>query len=1100
MTDTQIPKDLADRHPEPDKPAAAVLRRRKRRLWIWAALVALMPVVLACVAVVISLGRDLDAPDWVVAQVEDRASSVLGGGSLAVGKVTVNLGRDLHPRVRMTDTIIRDAAGSPLARIPLIEGLFSPRGIVFQRDALMQELRITGAQINLRRSVDGSVAVSFQAGGADVKQAPSVLDLLDQSDRIFDAPALAALETIRADGVIINYADARAGRAWTVDGGQLSLDVRDATTKLTGDFAVLTGGTGITTLALAYESPRDSQIARIDVAVTDALAADIAAQTPALSWLAGIDAPITAQLSSARAADGTLEPLTARLALGAGVLQPNAATDPIPFDSATADLSFDPMRNTIDFREVAVTGDLGQVQASGQAFLSDMRDGLPQSMTGQFRFGDTALNRPDIYAEPLVIPQMLVDMRLNLSPFTLDVGQIYATLPGVDLLSKGQLAATDAGWDVAFELQVAKAAHADIMALWPEVMMPSIRSWFATAIHAADFRDLNIAVRREGAAPLAVAGSFGFEALDMTFMSTLPPIQSGKGTGVFTDTEFALALDAGRVTAPEGGTLDLAGSTMIIPDLKVQYRPATYALVMDGAITAALSLLEQPPMRYMTAANMPVDVASGTARVEMALRHPMRRDMTGADISFSATAVLRDVASDSLIPDRRLAARQLQLAVDKQALTISGNAVVDGVPLNGTWTQTYGQGATLQANVALTNDRLKAFGVDLPPGSVSGEGQAKLDLRLPPNAAPQYALTSDLRGLQIAIPAVGWAKAPSVTGNLEIAGRLGDAPQVDSLLISGGGLEVRGDMTFNANGELDRARLTRVEISDWLNAPITLRGRGTGQPFGVEIGGGVIDLRRASFGSGDQTSGPISIALDRLQLTEGITLNRFVGNFTSTGGFAGQFTAWINNVGQIQGTVAPRNGRSAIRIVSEDAGGVALATGLMQNAVGGGLDLTMVPTAGRDGTFDGRLAIRSLRIKDAPAIAALLDAISVVGLLQQLDGQGLAFDTVDAAFRLTPQQVIVTEASAVGPGLGISLDGIYTLANKDMDFQGVISPFYIINSIGSIFTRRGEGLIGFNFTILGTSDAPQVSVNPLSAFTPGMFRNIFRRDPPVVNQ
>jgi len=49
-------------------------------------------------------------------------------------------------------------------------------------------------------------------------------------------------------------------------------------------------------------------------------------------------------------------------------------------------------------------------------------------------------------------------------------------------------------------------------------------------------------------------------------------------------------------------------------------------------------------------------------------------------------------------------------------------------------------------------------------------------------------------------------------------------------------------------------------------------------------------------------------------------------------------------------------------------------------------------------------------------------------------------------------------------------------------------------------TRKGEGLIGFNFTVRGDSAAPQVGVNPLSALTPGMFREIFRRPPPQVGQ
>ncbi|MEO0930765.1 MAG: AsmA-like C-terminal region-containing protein, partial [Pseudomonadota bacterium] len=161
--------------------------------------------------------------------------------------------------------------------------------------------------------------------------------------------------------------------------------------------------------------------------------------------------------------------------------------------------------------------------------------------------------------------------------------------------------------------------------------------------------------------------------------------------------------------------------------------------------------------------------------------------------------------------------------------------------------------------------------------------------------------------------------------------------------------------------------------------------------------------------------------------------------------------------------------------------------------------LTLLPT-GDPGQFDGTLRVRGVRVQDAPTIAALLDAISVVGLLQQLDGQGLAFDEVDASFRLTPAQVIVSQASAVGPGLGISVDGTYTLASRQLDLQGVVSPFYLVNSIGSFLTRKGEGLIGFNFNIGGTVSAPQVLVNPLSALTPGMFREIFRRPAPELSQ
>ena len=66
--------------------------------------------------------------------------------------------------------------------------------------------------------------------------------------------------------------------------------------------------------------------------------------------------------------------------------------------------------------------------------------------------------------------------------------------------------------------------------------------------------------------------------------------------------------------------------------------------------------------------------------------------------------------------------------------------------------------------------------------------------------------------------------------------------------------------------------------------------------------------------------------------------------------------------------------------------------------------------------------------------------------------------------------------------------------------QGVLSPIYMLNGIGSIFTRKGEGLVGFNFTLKGPAEAPRVGVNPLSLLTPGMFREIFRRPPPQLSQ
>ena len=183
-------------------------------------------------------------------------------------------------------------------------------------------------------------------------------------------------------------------------------------------------------------------------------------------------------------------------------------------------------------------------------------------------------------------------------------------------------------------------------------------------------------------------------------------------------------------------------------------------------------------------------------------------------------------------------------------------------------------------------------------------------------------------------------------------------------------------------------------------------------------------------------------------------------------------------------------------LVSQDAGGALRDAGLLRQANGGLMTLLLTPY---EGGWNGDLKISDVRIKDAPQVAQLLSAASIVGLFDQMDGKGIFFDTINGTFNLKNELFTIYESSAVGPSLGMSLDGYINTKRKELDLQGVLSPFYLLNGIGAFLTRRGEGLIGFNFTLGGAIDEPETAVNPLSLFPPGMFREIFRRKAPEQN-
>ena len=1080
--------------------------RRLRRWLFWlraAFVVCLLPLVFVAAAAVMIIDRDITAPTWIKDRIETRAAQVLDGGQLRFGGISMRIGPDLHPTVRLRDTTLTDPSGLVISRIPLVEGMISPRGLIFQRDVLLQDVRLVGAQLNLRRAADGSVSLALVAGGDQVRQARSLPELLDQVDQVFERPELEALEGVHADGLIVNFDDARAGRSWIVDGGAVDLDLTGGQTALRGNFSVLSGRADVTRVNLSYASPRGSRAARLALNIDNAIASDIAAQSPVISWLRGVEAPIKLAVRTELDDAGTLGPVNATLEIGQGALQPNAATAPVQFDQAKAYLTYDPVRDTINFSEIALQTEWGSFQANGTAFLREISDGLPRALLAQFRFADVALDPPGYYDAPPSVPAASVDLRVRFDPFRVEVGQFVINDSPGRLIATGDLSATDAGWQVALDANVSELSPDRLMEVWPIPLKPKTRDWFSNNLLDGRLFDATAGLRIQPGQPNRFAAGFEFADATVRFLRHMPPITDGDGVVSFIDNGFVVAVNEGVVAAPQGGQLQLAGSVFAIPDVRPKPATAALDLQVDGSVTAVLSILNQRPFEFLDKANLPVTIADGGASVSGTVGWPMRRGGSPDDVSFEMAADLRRVRSD-LIPGRNLVAPRLNVAVNREGLTLAGPVSLDGATAQASWTRAFGPageaGSQITAEVDLSAASLEALKINLPPGMVSGDGTGQLTIDLRPGVPPGFTLTSDLRGLRVALPAVGWSKSPNAAGALLVQGTLGTAPEISNLEISGGGLTAQGRITLASGGGLESAVFSRVRLSDWLNAPITLRGRGPGQPVAVEIRGGTLDLRRARFGAsqgGD--AGPVQIALDRLQVTEGIALDSFRGDFTGAGGFTGQFRAQLNGGPAVRGTVAPRNGKSAVRLVSDDAGGVLRAAGFMRNASEGSFDLTLLPT-GAEGTFDGSLAVRGLRVRDAPTMAALLDAISVVGLLQQLDGQGLSFDEVDARFRLTPEQVIISEASAVGPGLGISVDGIYTLAGKRIDLQGVVSPFFLVNSIGSFLTRKGEGLIGFNFNIAGTSDAPQVSVNPLSAFTPGMFREIFRRAPPELSQ
>jgi hypothetical protein len=85
---------------------------------------------------------------------------------------------------------LRDRDGREVARVPEVALQVSPRGLLFDRRLLVQEIALAGADLRCRARRTGRVALAFGSGEARRRAGEGLASLPDQFERLFERPAL----------------------------------------------------------------------------------------------------------------------------------------------------------------------------------------------------------------------------------------------------------------------------------------------------------------------------------------------------------------------------------------------------------------------------------------------------------------------------------------------------------------------------------------------------------------------------------------------------------------------------------------------------------------------------------------------------------------------------------------------------------------------------------------------------------------------------------------------------------------------------------------------------------------------------------------------
>jgi uncharacterized protein DUF3971 len=1091
--------------PKPKPPKLRVVKR---------ALAVLIGGVLALAALLVFLSATgARVPDWARARIVTQLNAAYPQGEISISDINLApVGKTLAPTILLRDVQLRDRTGKLRVALPLINASFDAGDLLA---GILRPVKVVAnnAELHVARDADGRFNLSI----GDAPQSPTAqtaaLDLLAsdvmaQIEGSLDLPVLSKLERIEARETSVLINDELTGRSWEIRQGGVVFENSPEALSANIRFN-LSGGAALQEDKAAWASfgwrkKKGAQVAEFSTKFSDVRAEDVADQFVAFDWLRVLDAPISGSMALDMRSDGTFGEMHGVLDVGAGVIRETEQTQPVRFTAAKAYFSYDQTQEKFTFDEITLNTGAAHIVANGHIYLSDRIDRTVGAVIAQLQFTKVRLSPEGIFDIPVEIDLGALDMRVQLDPLVVDIGQLVLVDGDTRVVAKGRIEALAAGWKPAIDLEINDIKIDRMLAFWPLVYKPKSRDWMIQNINAATLYNVKGALRGEAGKKPVLNLGFDLKEASVRYLKTLPPIEEANGYGVLGDGKLSIVVQQGLVNAPDGGQINVAGTVFQILNTRIKKSPAELRLKTQSTVTSLLSLLDLKPFEFMSKAGLQTDLAQGTISTDGVLKFPLVKKVTFDLVDLSIEGRVSTVSSDKLFKGKTIRADSLKVAIDNAGLTIAGEARLGNLPLSGLWYQQFGpEGkgkSRLEGQIEMSKRFLDEFGVKLPKGAVQGRGTGHFVVDFVRDKPAEFRVVSDLNRVRLAIDALGWRKAKNVKGSFEVQGLSGTPAFISLASLKTKGLTAKGTVKLKPDGRLDLARFDVFKLEDWMDVGVDIRSDAKGNAS-YSMTGGMVDFRKSRFGSSGAGDTETSVAakLDRLILSSGIALTSVEGKLSVRDGVTGSFSGRVNGDARIVGTLAPFNGGTGVRFTSTDAGSVFRSAGLFSSAMGGRMDMILVP-AGKPGNYNGTLNATDIKVRNASALAEILSAISVVGLVEQLGGEGISFSNVDAKFLLTPTGVDLEEGSAIGASLGLTMEGIYNSAAASMDMRGVITPIYLLNGIleqskifGGLFgKKKGEGVLGFNYTLKGKTDDPKVGVNPLSILAPGVLRDLFR--------
>lgn len=659
---------------------------------------------------------------------------------------------------------------------------------------------------------------------------------------------------------------------------------------------------------------------------------------------------------------------------------------------------------------------------------------------------------------------------------------------------------------------------------WPEGVGKEAYRWISKSIRKARVTlaefDINLTPESQGQRPLpdeTLNAILHIKDAVINYVPGFPALKEVNGRVKFRGQSLEAEVDSLKMLK---ATRMLTKSkwkkaVVKIPNLLVD----NIKILVDVPLTAPISDVARfmAATPYKVPKSLPIKPANFTGNIQGKMSMQVLDNISPKEdeVDFQLDASLNKLAYPNIASGTNLTNLSGDLKADNNSLNASFNGMFNNKKFDSTIT-IKGKSERYEYNGILPVEIAALFSKEVK-SHLKGSADIKATVKRGGKKSPAITLDADTTNLRYTIPQLEETKPIGAKGNVSAKGTLSKSRlDLSSVAAKDNAIEYEGSLSVN----LDSGDVTKSNIKKLTIGKNTVRGSYLKKKnqHHITLKSAMLDLSNLDDESesraadedektlfqrlanvpdivADVTIDAVRFAPDRemknLKLTADC-LKRRCRKFTMRAD-AGKTT--LN--AEIKNEASKRTFTATI----PDLGRLLRVTGVFDDIRNGSLQLNAIYQDELPGRpMVGRVTVEKFNAKNIPLLAKLLTVATFTGVLDALSGGGVYFEKLEASFQYTREKLVINEARATGPSIGITASGALDIEPDTLDMKGVVIPAKLFDTIlsdiplvGNVYEALtgGEGLVAVNYSMSGKADDPKVRVNPLSALTPGFLRKIF---------